>query len=654
MNKFGISDFKISGRMTGSDLENFKCRHPFYDRESLIILGNHVTLETGTGCVHTAPGHGADDYLAGLKYNLEPYSPVGANGCFTDEVENFSGQYIFKANKNIVETLNEKGALCNADEMTHSYPHCWRCKKPVIFRATPQWFISMENNQLRENALNEIENVKWIPGWGKERIKGMVNNRPDWCVSRQRSWGIPIPVFYCDKCGELHVTRESVDKVYDLFKENGADVWFEKDAKDLLPENSSCDKCGCTDFIKDGNILDVWFDSGVSHASVLEENDILEKPADLYLEGSDQHRGWFQAALLTSVGRTKKAPFKAVLTHGFVVDAKGKKMSKSVGNVIAPQKIIDQYGAEILRLWVSASDYKDDIRISNNIIQQLSDAYRRIRNTCRYILGNLSDFNPDKDIMPLESLSDIDKFSLHKLSVLNEKIYKAYEKYEFHTIYHSLYNFCTIDLSAFYLDIIKDRLYTSPSASVERRSAQTVMYYIIDSITRMMAPVLPFTSDEIWLNMPEFKGKEESIHLAGVSKIDQSFVDNELASKWEVIKDTRAEVTKALEEARVKKMIGHPLDACVTISVKDDLYELLKVYENELRSIFIISEFKLEKNLELEGAYESPDIEGMRILVSTASGTKCERCWIYDSSVGCNSDHPNVCERCSNALKAIL
>lgn len=653
MNTFEISEYKIIEKIQSSKLENKKCRHPLYDRESVIVLGDHVTLETGTGCVHTAPGHGADDYLTGLKYGLEPYSPVNDNGCFSDEVDEFNGQFIFKANANIIDVLDQKGALVKQGELKHSYPHCWRCKKPVIFRATPQWFISMDNNKLRENALEQIEKVEWIPGWGKERIQGMVKNRPDWCVSRQRSWGIPIPVYFCEACGEKHVTRESVDKIYTLFKEHSADIWFEKDASDLMPENSKCDKCGSTEFKKDANILDVWFDSGVSHTAVLKERDYLEKPADLYLEGSDQHRGWFQAALLTSVGRTSEAPFKAVLTHGFTVDAKGKKMSKSVGNVIAPQKVIDQYGAEILRLWVAASDYRDDVRISDNILKQLSDAYRRIRNTCRYMLGNFSDFDPKKDCVAYENMPDLDKYSLHKLNLLIEKVNLAYTSYEFHVIFHSLFNFCTLDMSSFYLDIIKDRLYTSPKDSIERRSAQTVMYYLIDSMTKMMAPILPFTADEVWLHLPEYEGKPESVHLASNAEANVDWKDSALAASWDQIIKIRGEVTKALEEARVKKLIGHPLDAFVTLSLNEGLYDVLAPYEADLRSIFIVSGFKLLKATPLNDAYESPELEGTFILVESASGEKCERCWMYDESVGGNNEHPTVCGRCCGALEII-
>ncbi|HHC24722.1 MAG TPA: isoleucine--tRNA ligase, partial [Desulfobacterales bacterium] len=413
MKTFGFSDFSIIADIKAADLERKRCAHPLYDRESLIVLGNHVTLEAGTGCVHTAPGHGREDYEVGFEYGLDAYSPVDDRGCFTDEADFFEGKFVFKANKEINAKLQENGALLAEENITHQYPHCWRCKRPVIFRATPQWFISMDKTGLRRRSLKEIDRVNWIPHWGRERIYGMIENRPDWCVSRQRAWGVPITVFYCDKCESLLMNREIMDNIFDLLKEHGADIWLEKDVKDLLPNGATCEKCGSSSFIKETDILDVWFDSGVSHAAVLEQRQNLKWPADLYLEGNDQHRGWFHSSLLTAVGLRGSAPYNAVLTHGFVVDKSGKKMSKSLGNVIAPGEVIDKYGAEILRLWVSATDYRDDIRISENILKQLSDAYRRIRNTCRFMLGNLSDFDPLKHAVPLESMPDIDKFALH-------------------------------------------------------------------------------------------------------------------------------------------------------------------------------------------------------------------------------------------------
>ena len=653
MRIFGIDDFTVVAEIEARALENIKCAHPFIDRESLVIMGDHVTLEAGTGCVHTAPGHGREDYDVGLKYGLEAYSPVNDKGVFTDEAGFVSGQFVFKANSAIIEKLVENDALMAREDMSHSYPHCWRCKKPVIFRATPQWFISMEKNGLRKKSLTEIDKVKWVPHWGRDRIYGMIENRPDWCVSRQRSWGVPIAVFVCEKCEELHMTPEILEHIYELFVKNGADVWFEKSARELLPGPSTCKKCGNDSFRKETDILDVWFDSGISHTAVLDPRKRLSWPADLYLEGSDQHRGWFHSALLTAVGNRGAAPYRSVLTHGFVVDAKGKKMSKSLGNVIAPRQVIDRFGAEILRLWVSASDYREDIRISDTILKQLSDAYRRIRNTSRFMLGNLADFNPDTDAVDYSDLTELDRFALHRLQKLVEKNLKAYEEYEFHTIYHSLYNFCIVDMSSFYLDILKDRLYTSPRASAGRRSAQTVLHILVDAISRLMAPILPFTSEEIWKYMPDREGKKESIHLELLPGVDERFIDDELSGRWTELLDVRGEVTRALEEARAAKKIGHSLDAAVVINAKPELLETLQSFSDDLATLFIVSQAELSQS-DLEGElFESDEVAGLKISVARAAGEKCERCWISDPEVGDNEDHPTLCPKCLDALAEI-
>lgn len=653
MKSFGFSDYSILAEIEARKLEGKLCLHPLYDRASIIILGSHVTLEAGTGCVHTAPGHGREDYEVGRLYDLEVYSPVDDRGYFTREVKFFENKFVLNADQEIIERLRENGSLIAEGTITHSYPHCWRCKRPVIFRATPQWFISMEKTGLRKKALEAIDQVRWIPYWGRERIYGMIANRPDWCISRQRAWGVPIAIFYCGKCETLHISQETVDHIYTLFERHGADVWFEKEAQEFLPENSVCEKCGNNSFIKETDILDVWFDSGVSHAAVLEQRSNLKWPADLYLEGSDQHRGWFHSSLLTSVGTRGQAPYKSVLTHGFVVDAEGKKMSKSLGNVIAPDKVINKYGAEILRLWVSASDYREDIRISENILKQLSDAYKKIRNTCRFMLGNLYDFDPAIDAVSYESLPNIDRFALHNLQALIEKTLKAYDTFEFHVIYHTLYNYCTVDLSAFYLDVLKDRLYTSPPESGERRSAQTVMYILLDSIVRIMAPILPFTAEEIWNFMPNRKENETSIHLTSFPEVNEAWKDEDLAKEWKRLLEVRGEVTRALEEARTKKLIGHSLDAVVTIAAKEDWHDTLNSYCNELRTIFIVSGVSLLKEERLPGAFESNDIEGLSILVEPAAGNKCERCWMHDPSVGTNSEHPTICNRCREALSRL-
>jgi isoleucyl-tRNA synthetase len=649
MQIFGIADYQVLTELSAADLENKRCRHPFYDRDSLIILGDHVTLEAGTGCVHTAPGHGREDYDVGLQYGLDAYSPVNDNGVFTEDVGLFNGQFVFKANDAINQTLADKGVLLAKNDIGHSYPHCWRCKRPVIFRATPQWFISMEKTGLRQKALEEIDRVQWIPHWGRERIYGMIENRPDWCVSRQRAWGVPITVFICEHCDAMHMDQATMKHVHDQFAAHGADVWFEKDVHELMPAGAVCKSCGKTGFRKETDILDVWFDSGVSQAAVLEARDYLQWPADLYLEGSDQHRGWFHSALLTAVGTRGKAPYRAVLTHGFVVDAQGKKMSKSLGNVVAPKAVIDKYGAEILRMWVSASDYRDDVRISDNILKQLSDAYRRIRNTSRFILGNLSDFNPDTDALEPGEMLDIDRFALHTLQSLVARALKAYDTYEFHVIYHRLYNYCTVDLSSFYLDILKDRLYTSPPASLDRRSAQTAMFAVLDAMARIMAPIMPFTAEEIWNHLPAVADKPDSIHLALFPQPDPALTDNALAKKWETLIQVRAEVTKALEQARAEKVIGHSLDAAVTIGLGDDLYVVMADFQDDLRSILIVSKATLAKG-EIAGAYHGQETEGVWVKVQPAGGEKCQRCWVYDDSVGQIADHPTICSRCHGAL----
>jgi len=650
MKIFGFSDFSVLAEIAAYDLEKKRCRHPIYDRESLIILGSHVTLDAGTGCVHTAPGHGREDYEVGILYNLDVYSPVDDRGCFTQETGFFNGQFVFEANSNIVAKLQENKALVAQGKMEHSYPHCWRCKKPVIFRATPQWFISMDKTGLRKSALKEIDEVTWIPHWGRERIYGMIENRPDWCVSRQRAWGVPISIFYCKKCEALYLNRDIIDRIYNLFETHGADIWFEKKAEELLSEDAECQTCGNKTFHKEDDILDVWFDSGVSHAAVLEERSNLKWPADLYLEGSDQHRGWFHSSLLTAVGTRGKAPYKSVLTHGFVVDAEGKKMSKSLGNVVAPEEVIQKHGAEILRLWVSASDYRDDIRISENILKQLSDAYRRIRNTSRFLLGNLYDFDPKKDAVSYDKMIELDRFALHRLQELIQKTCRAYDNYEFHIIYHALYNYCVIDLSAFYLDILKDRLYTSPADSVRRKSAQTVIYIILDTLARLMAPILAFTAEEIWNFMPGHDMNSESVHMTSLPVVNKEWKDDQLAEEWKKIIEIRGEVTKALEEARVKKLIGHSLDASITIYTDGDRYDILEKYKDDLRTIFIVSEVSMIKGDKADGIFKSLDIEGLSIQVKLASGEKCERCWIHDISVGADSEQPTICSRCQNAL----
>ncbi len=653
MESFGKPDARILARIDAADLENKRCRHPLYDRDSLIILGDHVTLDAGTGCVHTAPGHGREDYEVGLRYGLDVYSPVDNRGVFTDDVGMFAGQFVFDANGPISDALKKAGALLAEEKIVHSYPHCWRCKEPVIFRATPQWFISMDNTGLRQQALQEIDRVQWIPKWGRERIYAMIENRPDWCVSRQRAWGVPIVMFSCNDCGEHFLTEAALDHVCGLFERHGADVWFERTAAELLPEGTRCPHCGGGHFDRETDILDVWFDSGVSHAAVLEQRENLTWPADLYLEGSDQHRGWFHSSLLTAVGTRGKAPYKGVLTHGYVVDADGKKMSKSLGNIVAPGEVIERFGAEILRLWVSASDYRDDVRISDKFLKQLTDAYRRIRNTCRFMLGNLYDFTPSADSIPFDQMPGIDRFALHRLQELVEKCRKAYEDYEFHVIYHAVHNFCALDLSAFYLDVLKDRLYTSAAKSEARRSAQTAMSLILDRLVRLMAPILSFTAEEIWQYMPPGGGRPSSVHEALLPEVDSTLLDPDLAGRWNRMLKVRGEVTRAIETARAQKRIGHSLDASVTLTAGESLYRELLPFAGELRSILIVSDADLRRGDPPEGSVPGEEVPELWIAVAPAGGGKFQRCWVREGSVGKDEHHPDICSRCRGVLKEI-
>ncbi|MBS3918065.1 MAG: isoleucine--tRNA ligase [Deltaproteobacteria bacterium] len=640
MEKFGIGNYKVLEKFSGKRLEGFKTRHPLYERDSVIILAPYVTLDAGTGCVHTAPGHGQEDYETGVQYGLEIYSPVDDDGRFTKDVPFFAGQFVFDANSGVNKKLAEAGALLKEEVMVHSYPHCWRTNDPIIFRATEQWFISMEKTGLRGNALKSINEVTWIPPWGRDRIYGMIENRPDWCVSRQRAWGIPITVFYCSSCKQTLATQETIEHVAKLFEKGGADVWFEEGPTALLPAGTQCPGCGGSEFTKETDILDVWFDSGVSYAAVLENRPELQFPASLYLEGSDQHRGWFHSSLLTSVGTRGHAPYGSVLTHGFVVDGEGKKMSKSAGNVIAPEEVINKLGADVLRLWVSAEDYKDDIKISDEILKRLADSYFRIRNTFRFLLGNLYDFDPAKDRISSPDLYEIDRWALHRLQKLIARVKEAYERFEFHTVYHSVQNFCAVEMSSTYLDILKDRLYTFSSHSHGRRSAQTALYEILNGLTRLMAPILSFTSEEVWQYLPGRDGKAESVHLTTFPEIINEYLDEGLNERWEHIWEIRAVVTKALEEARKTKKIGLSLDAQVHLSLPEKEYQFLQPYEKELKSIFIVSSVTLHRG-----------DQGVSVEVLRADGEKCERCWNYDVSVGKNPGHLTACGRCVEALK---
>ncbi|TCK60521.1 isoleucine--tRNA ligase [Seleniivibrio woodruffii] len=644
---FHIHGFETYKVFKGAELEYVEFKHAFYDRLSLGTLGDHVTLDAGTGLVHTAPGHGQEDYEVGLRYGLEILNPVDDRGCYKRNVEIFAEQSIYKAGKLIVEMMDEQGSLLQSGEINHSYPHCWRCKHPVIFRATPQWFIGMENNDLRKKTLSEIKKVRWTPAWGENRITAMIENRPDWCISRQRTWGVPIAVFLCEDCDSVVINKQIQERVLDAFREEGADAWFDHDNSAFIPEGTKCPGCGGTHFKKETDILDVWFDSGTSHSAVLEERGELSWPADMYLEGSDQHRGWFHSSILESVGTRGIAPYKEVLTHGFVVDGKGRKMSKSVGNVVSPSEIINKYGAEVLRLWVSAEDYSEDIRISDDIINRLVESYRKIRNTARYLLGNLYDFNPDTDMVEFKEMLDLDRFALARWQSVKKRIFEAYDRYQLHVFYHSFLNFCINDLSSFYLDILKDRLYAYKPASRERRSAQTAMYIILKEMSVVMAPVLSFTADEIYEYMPASSSKKENIFMELFAPAED-YDDAENIAKWTKILEVRKEATKALEVARAAKIIGHPLDADIVIGVDDDTKKFL-VADEGIERIFIVSEVSFADPAAMTDCHVSEDGK-VKVKVIPSENGKCERCWTKSSTIGHDASHPTLCKRCAEAL----
>jgi len=646
----GLGSYSILAIVRGADLEGAVFHHPFVDRESLLILGDHVTLEAGTGCVHTAPGHGQEDFEVGMKYKLPVINPVDHAGRFTAEGGKFAGMFVQDANGPIIKELADRNLLLGKGSIRHQYAHCWRCKNPIIYRATEQWFASVDG--FREATLKAIENdVRWIPAWGKERIYNMVADRQDWCISRQRVWGVPIPIFYCERCNEHIINDVTIDAVKELFRKEGSDAWWKYSAQEILPEGFVCPHCGHNSFRKETDIMDVWFDSGSSHAAVLTEREELTWPADMYLEGSDQHRGWFQSSLLTAIATRGKAPYKSVLTHGFVVDGEGRKMSKSLGNVVYPQAVIQQFGADILRLWVASADYKADIRISNDILKQLAEVYRKIRNTFRYMLGNIYDFNPATDRVPYEQLPEIDRWALLRLEQVRERVTKAYEEYEFHLLYHTIHNFCTIDLSAIYLDILKDRLYTSVPDSPERRAAQTVMYEILMTLVVLVAPVLTFTAEEVWQHLPQVPDKPESVQLASWPSPRPEYLDPALEAKWDGILAMRSEILKALEVARRNKVIGHSLDARVEIYASGEQYERLAAVRDDLATILIVSQVNLLPDAAAApaDAIHAQDLP-LAVVVKPAQGEKCERCWIYSESVGQSTQHPTLCRRCSEVM----
>jgi len=642
LRRYGIEDSKLLASCEGSKLEQLKLKHPFYDREVPVILGDHVTTEAGTGAVHTAPGHGQDDFVVGQRYDLEVYNPVGGNGVFLPDTERFAGVHVNKANPLVIDALQENGVLLKLAKLKHSYPCCWRHKTPIIFRATPQWFISMDQAGLRETAKQAIKQTTWLPDWGQARIEGMVNNRPDWCISRQRTWGVPITLFVHKETGELHPkTSELIEKIAGMIEQQGVEAWFSLDAKDLLGDDAD-------HYDKTADTLDVWFDSGVTHACVLGKRDKLPFPADLYLEGSDQHRGWFQSSLLTSTAMNGVAPYRAVLTHGFTVDAQGKKMSKSLGNVIAPQKVVGSLGADILRLWVASSDYSAEMTVSDEILKRSADVYRRIRNTARFLLANLNGFDPQADKLAFEDMLSLDRWAVARALELQEEITAAYKVYNFHLIHHKLSQFCTIDMGSFYLDIIKDRQYTSKTDSIARRSAQTALYHIAEALCRWIAPILTFTSDELWKAMPGERSEsvllenwyDELKPLAADEHMNMGF--------WHCILEVRAAVSKVLEALRADKTIGSSLDADVTLYVDAELKALLDTLGDELRFVLITSAAQVMLLDEADSSCieASACDKTMHIRAVASQAAKCVRCWHHREDIGHDQDHPELCGRC--------
>ncbi|MCP8616585.1 isoleucine--tRNA ligase [Salirhabdus salicampi] len=623
----------------GSELERVVASHPFYDRESLVILGEHVTTEAGTGCVHTAPGHGEDDFWVGKEYDLGVLCPVDEKGKFTAEAPGFEGQFYDKANKEITEKLESVGALLKLEFITHSYPHDWRTKKPTIFRATSQWFASIKD--FRETILEEIRNVNWIPEWGETRLYNMVKDREDWCISRQRVWGLPIPVFYGEN-GEPIITEETVEHVSKLFREHGSNIWFEKEAKELLPEGFTHPSSPNGKFTKETDIMDVWFDSGSSHQGVLVERPELQRPADMYLEGSDQYRGWFNSSLSTSVAVTGKAPYKSVLSHGFVNDGEGRKMSKSIGNVIVPSKIMKQFGGDILRLWVASVDYQSDVRISDDILKQVAEVYRKVRNTFRFLLGNLHDFDPNTDSVSEENLEEVDRYMLARLQQLTSKVRNAYDTYEFSVIYHSVHNFCTIDLSSFYLDFAKDILYIEAKDDKRRRSIQTVYYEMLTSLTKLLSPILSHTTDEVWSYIPGVE--EESVQLTDMPEPKTVKDADELLVKWNHFMAVRDDVLKALEEARNEKVIGKSLESRVIVVPKDKKTAQLLNEFTHLHQYFIVSAVEVAEN-----HAEAKEYEHVDVFVEKHPGEKCQRCWVVSDTVG--EQHEELCNRCASIVE---
>ncbi len=646
----GVESYEILATMQGKDFEYMTAQHPFLERESLLAVADYVTMDSGTGCVHTAGGFGADDNITCRRYGLPPLVPVDDRGYQTEEAGKFAGLRYDESNEAILADMKESGALFASEEVEHEYPHCWRCKQPIIFRATPQWFCSVE--AFKDDAVKACESVDWLPEWGGERIKQMVRDRADWCISRQRHWGLPIPVFYCEDCKKPVCNDETIENVSKCFGENGSNVWYEKEAADLLPEGFTCPHCGGKHFTKETDTLDGWFDSGSSHFAVLHDNPDYTWPADLYLEGADQYRGWFQSSLLTAVGAGKApvAPYKQVLTHGWVVDGEGKAMHKSLGNSILPSEVIPKYGADLVRLWVASSDYRVDVRVSDPIFRQLSDAYRKIRNTVRILIADLSDFDPACDCVALDQLQEIDLWMISRMNSLTETVRRAYDDYEFHLIYHEIGNFCTTELSKLYIDITKDRLYTEKADSLARRSAQTAMYFVLSGLIRLLAPVLAFSAEEMWQAIPHAADdKKESVYLNDMPAYKAELAFEEIRARWDRLFEVRDDVMKALELARAEKMVGKSLEAKITLFAKDELLALLQGFGAELATVFIVSGVKLEEGDAPAGAH-TEETSGIGVLVEPADGCKCERCWSYSTEGQTTEDGGFLCDRCRKIL----
>lgn len=646
-----IEDYSVVTTVDGSSFENKRCRHPLYsDKTSLCVLDEQVKIDTGTGCVHIAPGHGEEDYHIGLRYQLPIFSPVDDSGLFTNEAGIWAGLNVFAANSSIIEELKKNNNLFYETTIVHSYPHCWRCKNPLIFRATRQWFLDVAHNKLREKALEAIEKVNWIPAWGQDKIRNLIANRPDWCLSRQRVWGVPIPALYCLTCQEPFIPLEFISNIIKRAEKEGVDFWFTTPEDELVPPGIKCPKCSGTKFKKEKDILDVWFDSGVSFNAVLKQRAELNYPADLYLEATDQHRGWFQVSLLPAIAIENRPPYKAVLTHGLILDEAGKKMSKSAGNVISPLELIDVYGADVLRLWFSSVDYTSDVKLGVKVLEPLVEAYKKIRNTCRFLLGNIYDFDKEKNSIEYSELENLDKWALYQLQRLIEKCLDAYEQFEFYRVFHQVYNFCVVTLSAFYLDIVKDRLYCDGKDSKSRRAVQTVLYETCDTLAKLLAPILSFTAEEIFRYLSTGK---TSIFLETMPKVNYDYLNHELANEFDKIIQIRDEVLKALEKSRKEKLIGHSLDAKVIISLPNDseFNNVINKYQTQLTNIFIVSQVEIVDKLEND-TITSESIPGLKIKVEKAAGNKCSRCWNYSITVGTDSQYPDICSRCVSVIKS--